>query len=171
MPAWLLDLIAAALGSIAANGLGCGLLSFAGHRSRQHGPDADTPHATPVAAAPVPTPVPTTVVDAVEENAPPLLRFAISHILPDRAGGSTSILAITDAYQQWCADRQIAPLKGAALGRALSSLFKGVGVTVEERDGEWVAVGVQLKDFTLEIPAKPGRRALGHMARVTSAAG
>ena len=34
VPAWAIDLIAAALGAIGANGLGCILLAFAGHRPR-----------------------------------------------------------------------------------------------------------------------------------------
>ena len=45
--AWALDLLSAALGSVAANGLACGLISFAGHRSRKRDTLAASPARLP----------------------------------------------------------------------------------------------------------------------------
>ena len=38
LPAWILDLLTAGLGSMAANGLGCGLIAFAAHGRRDANP-------------------------------------------------------------------------------------------------------------------------------------
>jgi hypothetical protein len=80
------------------------------------------------------------------EVAPPLLRFAVDHILPDeRAGASTEVLTIASHFREWCASRQISPPASADLGQALAGLFREAGIIWEERDGRWVALGVRLQ--------------------------
>lgn len=53
LPAWGLDLLTAALGSLAANGLACGLIAFAGHKPVSPQPKpAEVPQPKPVEATP-----------------------------------------------------------------------------------------------------------------------
>lgn len=67
VPAWLLDIIAAALGSMAANGLACGLIAYSAHRGPTKGAPKPEPKAQPkpkrprkdkAKQAPKPAPVP-----------------------------------------------------------------------------------------------------------------
>ena len=143
VPAWAMDLIAAALGSIAANGLGCGLISFAGHRRHK---------AEPTATAAILTP-----------TADQLQRFAFDQLFPaTQASAGAAIPAIQSAYARWCAERNIAPLSGEALGEAMADLFARVGISLAQRNGQLMAMGVMLKAEPFALPA-PGR--LGKMHR------
>jgi hypothetical protein len=146
VPPWVIDLIVAALGSIAANGLGCGLISFAGHRRRRAEPMSEVS----MAAAAILTPA-----------ADQLQRFAFDQLFPAaQANAGAAIPAIQSAYAHWCAERNLAPLSGEALGEAMADLFERVGIPLAQRNGQLMAMGVTLKAEPLALPA-PGR--LGRM--------
>jgi hypothetical protein len=129
--AWALDLLSAMLGSIAANGLGCGLISFAGHRHRRDAP------ATQASAE---------AVDDPAEPAPDCVqRFAFDRLFPAQSDAGADVLAIKAEFRRWCEQRGVAPPSGAALGQAMADLFERVGIALQQRNGRLMAVGVVLK--------------------------
>ena len=100
---WQIDLAAAVLASLAANGLGAFLLAFAAHgRCRRLAPAAREAMA--------------------EADA-----FARAVFRPE-PGGRIAIAAIRPAYHPWCRSRGCEPLSNAEIGRALAALFGSVGV-------------------------------------------
>ena len=126
--AWLLDLIAAALGSIAANGLGCGLIAFAGHHRHRK-----QEHAVMDIAA--------TQVRKGDPHA-----FAYERLHPaNEAGAGVDVMEILTAYSQWCRERRLEPLPGPDLAHALLDLFSGAGVPIAERNGKTLAMGLRLE--------------------------
>jgi len=152
--AWALDLLSAALGSVAANGLACGLISFAGHRRRRDEPAMGAPANAPC-------------VDDLAEPAPDCVqRFAFDRLFPAQGDAGADVLAIKAEFWRWCAQRGIAPPSGAALGQAMADLFERVGIALEQRDGQLMAMGVTLKADQAALPA-PGR--LGKMHRKQTA--
>jgi hypothetical protein len=161
IPAWLLDLIAAALGSMAANGLGCGLIAYAGHGRRREAGVIDVPDITIEPAA-------SPRQAFAEGNA--VAQFAFDRLWPDARGDGADVLAIHQAYREWCRGKGVEPLAGPALGRALGDVFENVGIPVIERDGKMLALGVRLAEQTtplLPVPVpRRGERRLGAMARM-----
>jgi hypothetical protein len=139
VPAWIIDLLQSALGSIAANGLACCLLLFGAHH--------------PVQRVEIVTPRRTTEKTSRNAAASPLqgsgddlkqhaAKFAVECLRPD-PDGEVDLLALRDKYGSWCpADRRV---PGAKIGRALADLFKGAGIPIAERNGRLVAIGVLLK--------------------------
>ena len=157
VPAWALDLVVAALGSVAANGLGCGLIAFAGHRRRQAEPITSAATATPATVEIIPPPA-----------ADHMQRFAFDRLFPaEQANAGAAISEIQSAYKRWCAGRNDAPLSGEALGEAMADLFERVGIPLEQRNGQLVAMGVTLKAEPLALP-EPGQ--LRKMHRKVAAA-
>jgi hypothetical protein len=162
VPAWLLDLVAAALGSIAANGLGCGLIAYAGHGRRVGASRRQV--GIPMGEAPA---------EAVELQADDptraVQRFALDRLHPTDRDCGVPVTALRAEFQQWCGQRQIAPPPGPELGRAMGALFDRLGVALEQRDGQLVVLGIALKTDAehLALPA-PGR--LGPMHRRVSVA-
>lgn len=151
-PAWVLDLVVAGLGSMAANGLGVGLIAFAAHG---HGPLRQSAGVDAATLEPAPR---KTVVRELEHAA----QFAIEALAPTH-DGEAELLAIHGAYRDWCQAKGIEPLPAAQIGSALDHLFDGTGITITERNGRRVALGVAVK-------SQPKRKALGHMAKVGAAA-
>jgi hypothetical protein len=126
-------LVAAALGSIAANGLACGLIVFAAH-----------PRKKATAAPEVVLPAP--------EQAQYVQRFALDRLYPAKRDTTVDLAAIRSDFRRWCELRQIPPPAGADLGQALGDLFDRLGIAIEQRDGRWVALGIQLADHLLPAP-------------------
>jgi len=133
LPAWLIDLAQSALGSIAANGLGCCLLIFgAHHRPRR---------IEIVSPAPAPlTNTPLQCIPTAKDHADHAARFALQCFDP---GGETELEAIRARYAAWCAPPNRLP--DAQIGRALAELFNDAGITIAERGGRLVAQGLSLK--------------------------
>lgn len=119
MPAWLLDLLTAALGSIAANGLACGLIAFAAH----HRPES----------------VGHVKADLTPRPAEHAARFAVETL---RRGGRVEISALPGAYRRWCSDKGFTPLPDAQVAPALAQLFERAGITVEKDQGRFIALGI-----------------------------
>lgn len=160
--AWLIDLVTAALGSLAANGLACGLIAFAGHgRRRARAVVVEAVDAAPGSSSEIPAP----------EQAS---RFAFESLFPADKGAGVDVLEIDAAYRRWCRAKGIEPLPGARFGQALGDLFEGVGIPVAERQGRMIAVGVALKperqplQLIAHKPARGGPK-LGRMAETLKA--
>jgi len=147
VPPWALDLLAAALGSIAANGLAGCLLAFGGHGARhpsrndvrdalppsqqeqrhQAAPRAEIEDATPVPPSP-------------REQA---ARFGVERLRP----ASDTYVPLQDiraAYRDWCGAIGIAPLDDRTIGAELADLFSRVGLQGDVIEGRPVVRGVSL---------------------------
>jgi len=152
MPAWLLDLVHSALGSLAANGLACGLLVFGAHQpnrwraGRAENADEET--------APEPfalrrvvdaeIPVELAIRKRVIRKQKHAAQFAVERLHPKEEGGS-ELSAIHRDYRDWCVTKGIEPLPAAQIGLLLAELFDGAGLSIAECDGRLTAIGVSLK--------------------------
>ena len=127
VPGWQIDLAAAVLASVAANGLGAFLLAFAAHGQRGASvPPLERPLAAETASR-----------DAMAEAN----RFAFDTFRP----ASDHRLKLADvrvAYRVWCASAELEPLADREIGAALSSLFDRVGLYREGSGTEAVIVGI-----------------------------
>jgi hypothetical protein len=132
LPAWLIDVIAAALGAVASNGLGVGLIAFAAHAR-------PTTHARSMGSPAVP-------------DAEHAAHFALETLkpAPDEAA---DLLAVFRAYVSWCSAREVRPLSEAKFGAALATVFDRAGVPVVEREGHILAMGVGIASAPALIAA------------------
>lgn len=119
LPAWVLDLLTAGLGSIAANGLACGLIAFSAHDER-----APREKGKPA---------------AVRRPADHAARFAVESL---RLGGEIEVAVLQGAYRRWCAENGFAPLPDAEVASALAGLFERAGIAIQRDQGRLIAVGV-----------------------------
>lgn len=126
MPAWLLDLLTAALGSIAANGLAVGLIAFAAHHRQ-----AEEINVAEIVAEP------RSVIRPTEHAA----QFAVEAL---RKGGWLEVIRLHDAYRIWCTQNALQPLPDEQIVPALAHLFKKAGIVLAKRQGRLVAVGISL---------------------------
>lgn len=123
LPSWALDLVAAALGSLAANGLGCALISFGVHArpsGRMFVAPARQIHAPAVAAlAPVAPDAPANRPDAsAAANVIPLQRP------PGRSAAPDDAVDWLAAAAELTADRPVAPVSRKA--RVLADIRRDV---------------------------------------------
>lgn len=147
VPAWLLDLAIAALGALGANGLAATLLAFGAHRRKADRRETIQTREEPrkrysaprvIDAEPAPRRLP--VGDVTQHAA----RFGVERLAPSR-GGRVALADLHNTYRAWCQDIGSEVLPPAQIGPALASLFAGVGITIEDRDGERYAVGIAIK--------------------------
>jgi hypothetical protein len=137
---WVLDLAVAALGSIAANGLGCSLLAFAAHRHRQ-----DAEH----------KPIDQVVVDPSQDGRPlreHAARFAVERFEP--SDGFTPLIDIHRQYGPWCTASGESPRPPNQIAAAMAELFRNTRIRIAEVDGQLVAVGVALRPPVAALPAQ-----------------
>jgi hypothetical protein len=153
-PAWMLDLLQSALGSIAANGLACFLMVFGAHRRNKQTERSDVQEPTrseiEVQAPREPKPsiaAPGRTRASKRKEGPraaddPLLQakaFAVARLAPDD-DASANIKDVLRAYATWCRSGNVKQLPAEAMASALDTLF---GV---ERDGkDYMVQGVSLK--------------------------
>ncbi|HRQ25810.1 hypothetical protein, partial [Hyphomicrobium sp.] len=135
LPAWLIDVIVAALGALGANGLGIGLIAYAAHGRPSEATET----------APAPQAV---VLPEIEHVA----QFAVETLRP-APEESADLMAVFRAYVTWCRARQTAPLSEAKFGAALATVFDRTGVPVVEKDGRVLAIGVGIGDNPRMIAA------------------
>ena len=128
LPAWILDLLTAGLGSMAANGLGCGLIAFAAHGQRE---------ANVVNEAAVRTRK--RVVCESDHAA----QFAVECLAP-APKSSVALAALHTTYLEWCSQKNIEALPAARIGTELAALFDGTGITFVESRGKQVVLGVRV---------------------------
>ena len=133
LPAWGLDLIAAALGSIAANGLGCCLLAFGAHGARSRKPLAADAFADKMSKRPE-------ITNPHEHVA----RFGVECLQP--SDGTLPLLTLQAAYSHWCSSSNIQPLPEETLASSLGDLFRQAGLDVKIVQGQPYVLGVKLND-------------------------
>ena len=79
------------------------------------------------------------------------------------------VTRLRDEFQRWCAQQALAPPAGADLGRAMGALFDRLGVALDRRDGELMAMGVAIdSDAPQALLPAPSR--LGRMRRRSATA-
>lgn len=144
VPAWALDLLTAALGSIAANGLGGLLLAFAGHGQHQrpllHWPmpaPEPLPQTASTSVAPMQLTGPkigTTPVDPPREHASgPVSAFAVASLYPV-ADSAVPLADVYKAYREWCADSGRLPLDPGTFADEFAGLVKRLRLGVQMSD-------------------------------------
>jgi hypothetical protein len=146
---WLLDLVHSALGSLAANGLACGLLIFGAHQppsrraSRAENADRKAAPGPMVPDQPVDAEIPVelTVRKRVISKKEHAAQFAVERLCPTDDGGS-ELSAIHHAYRDWCETKGVEALSAAQIGRLLAAMFDGAGLSITERDGRLVTIGI-----------------------------
>ena len=143
---WKVDLAAAALSSVALNGLGSFLLAFAAHGRREVTIDLK-----PIA------------VQSERSAAAEADMFARSVFRP-MPGGRISIVEMRAAYDAWARARGLEPLPTREIGAALAELFARVGVYREGNGATAAIVGLRwTEDRAGAAPTLvDGRRTLRH---------
>ena len=150
--AWLLDLVHSGLGSLAANGLACGLLVFGAHQPTKRRSGRAEKADQKTASEPLvleqyvgaESPVELTVRKRVISKKSHAAQFAVERLQPADGSGS-ELSEIHQAYRDWCGTKGIEPLPAAQIGLLLADLFDGAGLSIAERSGKLMAVGVALK--------------------------
>lgn len=149
---WTLDLLAAGLASLAANGLGAALLAFGAHSHREPSTKAAEVETVQVTLEPAPaaTPPPVRTSQAKRKAKEPLMieardalkeadRFARESFRPAKAG-RVAFSDIRASYHAWCDEQGMPPLSDREIGSSLNDLFAKVGLS---RDAGGM-VGIEL---------------------------
>jgi hypothetical protein len=132
--------------------LACGLLVFGAHQPNRRRADR-TQNELDEEAAPEPIVLKQplgagaaelTVSKRIISKAKHAAQFAVERLHPTEEGGS-ELTAIHRDYGDWCAIKGLDPLPAAQIGLLLAELFDGAGLSITERDGRLLAVGVSLK--------------------------
>lgn len=136
-----LDLIVAALRSVAINGLGAALIAFGAHGRKRETIDETAPGAHPAAKAEevrLPFPTPT-----ARDHA---FRFA-RDVLEPAEGVDTPIANLHPAYVSWCSSTGQSPFPVRTIAGELADLFKRTGIEIVDVAGTKVVAGAKLKDY------------------------
>ena len=118
----MLDLVVAALGSIAANGLACFLIVFGAHRLHQleERRAEELPHAEKARPEPAPA-------TRKRRNETELVRqakaFAVARLMPVTTG-ATDIGDVLREYRPWCDATGVSPLGLQEFAGTLANLFE-----------------------------------------------
>jgi hypothetical protein len=133
---WHVDITAAALASLAANGLAAFLLAFAAHgRAARLLPIGVQDTSTvEIEAAPAPP--------SARDPAQEADRYAGTMFRPKRTG-RVKIADIRQAYHSWCRERGLDPLPDPEIGPALNALFSSVGLHRRGEGANAVIVGME----------------------------
>ena len=165
-PAWVLDLVMAALGSITANGLACALMVFGSHRKVASVKAADaTPPKAPELPAPETAPEPLRPVDVTRAgNVVPIRPasrsgagkpsadaikqakgFMVARVTLTDDDAETDVRALYRDYVAWMTGKGSQPLPETDIGAALVHLFKLAQIPFGPKDGKAIARGIALK--------------------------
>jgi hypothetical protein len=160
---WELDLTAAALASLAANGLAAMLITFGVHGLMA------ARHAAPAATAVQPAPEPSPALAAARRPQrrsavkavpkPEIERdptteaelFTRASFLP-RAEGRVYLRDLRSGYRTWCESLKQKPLPDREIGPALRDLFSSVEFRFEGHGADTVVVGIEWKPGSLGAP-------------------
>ena len=160
LEAWALDLIAAALASLSANGLGAGLIAYGAHgtHGRKSAARAADAPAAPAKADKAPLTIEAEFTATQEAKGKPALvlplpapkdpkqqaaKFGLECLQPDVAA-LTPLGDVQTAYFDWCAAAQTPPLPTAKIAAALAALFADSGLDVVEQDGRLFVRGIKV---------------------------
>lgn len=148
---WTLDLITAALASIAVNGLGATLIAFGAHGANKQQeaensqieiePMSDRALSVPSKALPTP--------NARQQAA----KFGRDMLVP--ADAMVPLAELYGAYVDWCKTNDLSPLPVRKVGKAMDNLFERAGLAIQVVEGRPHLIGAQLK----ELGAAPEVRA------------
>jgi hypothetical protein len=164
-PAWVLDLVMAGLGSIAANGLACCLMVFGSHRKADPAKAAGTPSEVPELRAPETPLEPRRTLDGPEgSNVVPIRPtgrsgagkpsadaikqakgFMVARITRTDDDAETDVRALYRDYVAWQEEKGRQPLPETDIGAALVHLFKLAQIPFGPKDGRAIARGIALK--------------------------
>jgi hypothetical protein len=126
---WKIDLAAAALASISANGLGAFLIAFAAHGRRREPVRVIAAKAVEVETA---EPIEMAQTKTATRDADAEANKFASAVFRPNPSGRIGVAEIRRAYHQWCRERGLPPLSDQEIGASLNALFWSVGL---ERDG------------------------------------
>jgi hypothetical protein len=145
---WVLDLVVAALGSVAANGLACFLILYGAHRAEERAQISTTP-STDHCPAEKPQAMATTAPPQAKparkaENAAltQAKAFSVARLQPEEAA-VTDIKTVVKEYTDWCkaAGNKRPPVE--EITTALDSLF-----AIQKSGDSYVLTGVAVKSGT-----------------------
>jgi hypothetical protein len=138
VPGWALDLLVAALRSIAANGLGAALIAFGAHGKPER------------ANRPSPEQGASSVANAISLLAPSAMdhaiRFSGEVLTPSDV--DTPVAKLHPAYLAWCRSRGQTPFSPREIGYELVNLFNRAGVEIIETDGTKYIAGARINSAT-----------------------
>jgi hypothetical protein len=126
---WKIDLTAAALASISANGLGAFLIAFAAHGRRREPVRVIAAKAVEVETTEL---IETAQPEKATRDADAEANKFASAVFRPNPSGRISVADIRTAYHQWCRERGLPPLSDREIGASLNALFWKVGL---QRDG------------------------------------
>jgi hypothetical protein len=135
-PSWVVDLVHSALGSIAANGLGCALLAFGAHHNNRLPKDLDK-----VAEPKRRLAKPALPSDPHVDHA---AAFAVARLEPAQDGGA-DLADVYRAYRRWGRTAGLVPLAQREIGNALLILFKRAQLPICLIDGRPAVRGAILR--------------------------
>ena len=166
-PAWVLDLVMAGLGSIAANGLACLMMVFGSHRrsaaggrrprrrrlrrrspwTRERQQDVDAAPGRECRAAPPcrPRKAPAAVDKPTPDAIKQAKSFMVARVTRTDDDAETDVRALHREYVAWCEPRGRQPLPATEIGPALLHLFEMAQIPISQKDGKAVARGIALK--------------------------
>jgi len=150
---WVVDLIAAVLGSIGANGLAACLLAFGSHSPSMR------PAKKPVEVLPALARVKrmtskdqrgkgASVADVLapaRDARGHAAKFGVDCLRPD-PHAELPITRLHDRYRRWCDENRYRRLPPAKIASELKDLFNEVGLKIEERGKNLVICGLALAD-------------------------
>lgn len=149
---WKVDLAAAALISIAANGLGAFLIAFAAHGPRPERIRTVTSVAIEAPIADITPSTPKIIREPTKKlERDPLAEaaaFASAQFRPS-ANGRVELKDIRTAYHNWCLAQGRPPLASREIGSSLNQLFSRVGLG---RDGSAI-VGIEWSNAITQTEA------------------
>jgi hypothetical protein len=151
--AWVLDLITASLGSIAANGLACCLMIFGAHHSARRDNRPDTPKAKNADAVVKDVPMqditridaaPLAITAQPVDGREHVARFLRSILQPNQSGES-SLRQLHTRYPDWCRQQGVDLLPPVELGQHLRSIVDAIGLECVPVDRDVVIKGAVIR--------------------------
>lgn len=134
---WTLDLITAALRSIAANGLGAALIAFGAHTGKRQGVSQRKSNRWSVIAGPAKGSL---AAPTARDHA---VRFSRDVLTP--ADADTPVAQLHSAYLEWCRSGDHEPFPTREIGAELAALFRRTGVEIIDVDGTRYIAGARIK--------------------------
>lgn len=141
LPAWILDLIAAGLASLAINGLGAALLAFGAHGGARREPTKS--RAPQFAQMPAAASQEPEMIAAPRDNLAHVAKFMVEAMRPDPEG-MAAVREVRAAYIRWCRKMDLDALPAHAMADYLAALCRRAGLEVGSVDGRPIILGVKL---------------------------
>jgi hypothetical protein len=171
-PAWVLDLVMAGLGSVAANGLACLMMVFGSHRRSDKVDAAKAPEIAPEVTPEIVVQPLDQLPDvdnaqgekvvqlhttgsgkrrakAIGTATPDAIeqakKFMVARITRTDEDAETNMRDLHRGYVTWCETKGVPPKPATEIGPALLHLFGVAQIPIEQKNGKPVALGIALK--------------------------